>query len=193
VQPGQDDDDFVAGVGGLADEPRVVARLARLDVADDETPPVPPSLALGVLKKPEDVVCRLVERVDGLHGHLRLEHGLVAPPIWPVLPAGGGEPRLVPLVVREGRVLPDPEAEPPDEFRDGGLLVDFRPAGDDHGRHLDLLKDEGRRDRAGLAVGLKEGLGDAQDPLECLAFVFRHLLLPSVAPSAPGREATSAG
>ena len=64
VQAGEHDDQPVAGVGRLADERRVVGRLAGLDLADDHAPAVPRPVALGVLEPSEDLVRDPVLLVD---------------------------------------------------------------------------------------------------------------------------------
>ena len=73
VHARQHDDDLVAGVGGFADEPGVVAGLARLDMPHDEPAAVPRSLAIGVFQQPEDVVGGLVQRVDHIDRKLALQ------------------------------------------------------------------------------------------------------------------------
>ena len=56
VQPGENNDELVSGIGGLADEPRVGTRFARLYVAHDKSAPIPRSAAARIFETPKNFV-----------------------------------------------------------------------------------------------------------------------------------------
>ena len=72
VHPGEHDDDLVSRVRRLADQSRIVPRLARLDMPHHQASAVPYAVTLWVLHKSQNVVGRFIQSVDDIAGQLLL-------------------------------------------------------------------------------------------------------------------------
>ena len=144
VQTRENDDDLVAGIRSLADQPAVVAGLARLDMPDNKPPAIPRTFAERVLDQREDGVGRAVEGIDGLGRELALQPLPIPLPVSPVPLEPRCQPVLVPLVVTERGVPADPETEAADQFVRHRLPVDsVSPVGIQRQDAIDGSADQG--------------------------------------------------
>src|SRR3546814_2953898 len=69
VETGDDDDQAIARIGGLADQPGVVCCLAALDMANDHTLALPRSVLAGIAHPVEYAIGHLVHGDDDIARH----------------------------------------------------------------------------------------------------------------------------
>ena len=123
VEPGEDDDDLVAGIGRLADQTGVVARLAGLNIADHHSAAVERSIAGRVAEQVENPVGYAIARIDRLLREPFANEEAAIP--FPELPVDFIAPPVDPwnviVIGAQDGLVADKRAEYRSQLRDRGV------------------------------------------------------------------------